>query len=164
MSEAILATFSDFKTVKTRSTAQLIFEIPIDQADHALKMLGGIPQPAEERWCGIALAPKERKEKSWKELGEAIKPPKRAFRDMPLSQQAALRCHDMGQFYDFLMERNPQLSDFVSWDAAQEVRDICGVSSRSELDTNDLAAAKWRKLEADFQAYLTTERYSGQIK
>ena len=60
MTEAVLGTFADCKILKTRSVLQIIVEIPIEQADEALKALGGIPQPSEERWCGIALAPKER--------------------------------------------------------------------------------------------------------
>jgi hypothetical protein len=61
MSEAILATFSEVKIIKTRSVMQIVCEIPIDQADEALRILGGIPQPAEERWVGIALSKPERK-------------------------------------------------------------------------------------------------------
>jgi hypothetical protein len=52
---AIKATFADFKIVKTRKLAQLIFEIPIEQADSALAALGGIPRSDAERWVAIAL-------------------------------------------------------------------------------------------------------------
>ncbi len=165
----VQADFANWRPVAGRKVLQLVFEVPIEQTELVMTMLG-VPMPGESKWCAIALlekgAPKERKGIVPQETPflEKVTKDRRPFASLPLSQQAALRCNDMGQFYDFLMERNPQLSDFVSWDAAQEVRDICGVSSRSELDTNDLAAAKWRKLEADFQAYLTTERYSGQIK
>jgi hypothetical protein len=51
---AFSATYSDFKVIRTRDTAQFIFEVPLKAADHALKVLGGVPQPMEERWVGIA--------------------------------------------------------------------------------------------------------------
>ena len=41
---AIKATFSDFKLIKTRKVAQLVMEIPVEQADAALKALGGLHQ------------------------------------------------------------------------------------------------------------------------
>lgn len=58
---AILGTFADAKSIKTRGVYQLLIEIPIENADHALRVLGGIPQPAEERWVGVApvAAPKK---------------------------------------------------------------------------------------------------------
>ena len=51
---AIRATYSDVKLVKTRKVFQLIFEVPIEDADNALRVLGGLPRPAAERWVGIA--------------------------------------------------------------------------------------------------------------
>lgn len=51
---AILATFSDLKLVKGRKCAQLIFEVPIEQAASAVTILG-MPNPAKEIWCGIAV-------------------------------------------------------------------------------------------------------------
>lgn len=168
MTEAILGTFSEVKILKTRSVLQIVIEVPIEQADHALKMLGGIPQPGTERWVGIALAPKERK--AVNASGTPDDPnilgrPKehRKFAELPLSQQAGIRSNDQ-QFWDFLNETYPSYLltsiDFIP----AAVRDICHVASRSELDTNDLAGAKWRKLEEDFQAYKTDLRYAGTAR
>lgn len=55
---ATLATFSDFRIVKTRKLAQFVFEVPIEDADKALAALGGLPRSDGERWCGIALITK----------------------------------------------------------------------------------------------------------
>ena len=52
---AIKATFADFRLVKTRKLAQFVFELPIEAADEALRVLGGLPCSDSERWCGIAL-------------------------------------------------------------------------------------------------------------
>ncbi len=43
----IVGTFSDFKLIKTRSTAQLVIEVPIERAFDAIAILG-IPQPGKE--------------------------------------------------------------------------------------------------------------------
>jgi hypothetical protein len=51
---AFSATYSDFKVIRTRDTAQFIFEVPLEAADHALNILGGVPQPMKERWVAIA--------------------------------------------------------------------------------------------------------------
>jgi hypothetical protein len=48
------AVFSDFKLVKTRSSAQLVLEIPIERADAVLAILGGVPQPGKEVSVAVA--------------------------------------------------------------------------------------------------------------
>jgi len=72
---AITGTFADFKTIKTRSTAQLIIEIPIEDADRALLALGGVPQPGKEQNVAVARlqAPEEpvKERKDWNTLGRA---------------------------------------------------------------------------------------------
>ncbi len=87
---------------------------------------------------------------------------RRPFASLPLSQQAGIRCED-GQFHDFLTVAYPALVEGLK-DSARIVRGICGVLSRASLDSNDLAAAKWLKLETDFQAYLTDLRYAGTAR
>lgn len=161
MTEAVLGTFADCKIIKTRSVLQIIVEIPIEQADEALKALGGIPQPGMERWIGIALAKTERQQ-----LGAAAAAntsgttkPHRPFQSLKLSQQAGIRSNE-GQFMDFLVERSITIFP-ERWTPADEIKSICTVGSRSELDTNEIAGAKWKKLEADYQAYLTDLRYAG---
>jgi hypothetical protein len=47
---AVKATFSDFRLIKGRKQAQLVLEIPIEEADRALAALGGIPQPQSDHW------------------------------------------------------------------------------------------------------------------
>lgn len=177
MSEAILATFSDFRTVKTRSTAQLVFEIPIDQADEALRLLGGIPQPGTERWAGIALAAMDRKghigqpeykaeqaakNKEFSGLVEAIDKQRRPFNTLPLSQQAAIRCQDKA-FRVFLANQTGQ-DDFTVDQAAEDVRLRCDVESRSQILEGDISGSYWLSLEAEYQAHITDLRYGSGIK
>ena len=175
MSEAVLGTFSEVKILKTRSVLQIIVEVPIENADEALKALGGVPQPGTERWVGVALAPKERNAIKPKDefagypansIVEAdpkdLSKPKRPFNSLPLSQQAGIRCKD-GQFHDFLCIRE-DTPDIPEEQVPDLVRAICLISSRAQLDTNDICAQKWRKLEEEFQAYLTDLRYAGTAR
>lgn len=174
MTEAVLATFADCKFIRTRSTMQLVLELPIEQADEALKVLGGVPQPGTERWVGVALAPKERKSildspehkaeqasrnEAFKTSVEAIEKQHRPFQSLKLSQQAGVRCNDQ-QFQDYIWAMSDAQVE-IEETATTLCKKYLGVTSRSELDTNDLAGAKWKKLEADYQAHLTDLRYAG---
>lgn len=51
---AFTATFADWKLVKTRGVVQLVFEVPVEKADAAYNVLGGMPDAAQERWFAIA--------------------------------------------------------------------------------------------------------------
>lgn len=51
----IQADFVKPMPVPSRKVLQLVFEVPEEQADHAMEVLGGYPQSGENRWCGIAL-------------------------------------------------------------------------------------------------------------
>lgn len=88
--------------------------------------------------------------------------PKRAFKDMPLSQQAALRSTDQ-QFARFLETRwnEPCKPEHQ----AEWIRmECCGIKSRAELDTNAEAARLWRNLEGHFQSWLLTRKYADVLR
>jgi hypothetical protein len=145
---AIRGTFSDFRLIKGRKCAQIICEIPIEEADAALSVLGGIPQPASERW--IALAPLNI---------TSIKPQqKQRWDDLKLAAQASIRCGEPA-FWAFLREG---LAEDVSSEthAAHVVRRRCGVESRSALNLDSKAAAKWRELERAFQVWMREPQHA----
>lgn len=50
----IKATFCDFRIVKGRKQAQLVFELPLEMAQDAITKLG-MPKPSDPSWCAIAL-------------------------------------------------------------------------------------------------------------
>jgi hypothetical protein len=152
MTKAVLATFSDARPIKTRSVLQLVFEVPIDRADEAMKFLGGFPQPAEERWVGIALALKER------EKIEAPAKERKPFHELRASAQAGIRCGEP-EFWKYL-EETVEYACSDSDGAADVVRKICKVQSRSEFDVNGIARQRWNLMESGYQAYLTTQKYS----
>lgn len=165
---AIKATFSTWRPVNGRKVLQLVFEVPIEQQGEVLTMLGA----PDDKWCAIALLNTKPLEDSRGGAPQSSSPltvprpqadkarispkPKRAFSDLPLSQQAALRCND-SDFFRFMTESFPTYSEGMA--LADFVRNYCGVDSRSELSTNAKAAAKWEELESMYQIYLLDIRY-----
>lgn len=121
-SAAIKAAYADFKHIKTRKVLQIVLEVPAEQAEAALAMLG-FPVAGSERWVAIAL------------LNDPARPaaPKRG-----LSQDAYLLCN------------NPQFKDYAAGRGFADARELvlrhCGITSRAELDTNHQAADKYRQL------------------
>jgi hypothetical protein len=158
------ATFADFKLVKTRSCAQLIFELPIEQADAALQTLGGLPRAATEVWAAIARLQPEKPASEPSNAPAALSPPKekRKFGEMPPAAQAGMLCADP-LFRRFLADRffGPGNHGPVDLDkAAHLVREICGVQSRSKISEADESANRWRQLDLEFLDW----KHSAQIK
>ncbi|WP_315731738.1 MULTISPECIES: hypothetical protein [unclassified Bradyrhizobium] len=155
---AFKAVYSDFKLVKTRGVIQVILEVPIEQSDAAYEVLGGMPQPSKERWFAVAaLAPGAADAKPNPEVQPRPDRAKRDWRDLPASQQAALRCND-ATFRAFLNET--QCEGWAANDglAAECIRSICRVASRAELDTNHKARVIWHQLDSQYQAWVAKER------
>lgn len=71
-----------------------------------------------------------------------------------LAMRTAIKCDDV-KFRRFLWEKNYIESDTLptSEEAAEAVRLICGVSSRSNIDGNPDAEAKCRKLLTDYEIW-----------
>jgi hypothetical protein len=137
---AIQGTFSDFRTVKGRKVAQLVIEVPVEQADAALRALGGVPQPHDPKWVAIArLDPKA--------ASKAEEPKERkAWADLPPAQQCAIRCGEP-EFLRFLTSKYEYTANES---AADIVRDICGVNSRAEINTNHKARMVWFGLDTEY--------------
>ncbi len=70
--------------------------------------------------------------------------PRRAWGETPLVTQAGIRCNE-AEFWDWLGASDRQA-------AIEGVRRICGVKSRKEFATDDVAAEKWRNLDRDYLA------------
>ncbi|MET4210487.1 hypothetical protein [Bradyrhizobium sp. LA2.1] len=151
---AFKGTYADWKLIKSRSVVQIIFEVPLHEADAAYEVLGGMPAPATERWFGIAaLAPKPAQPQPV--VDKPLAGAKRDWRDMAPAQQAGIRC-DEPAFVAFLKEERPD-DWHEATDAAECVRMICGVSSRSELTTNHAARVIWHQLDTQYGAWKALE-------
>jgi hypothetical protein len=140
---AFRACYADWKLIKTRSVIQVVMEIPLQDADAAYEVLGGMPAPSQERWFGIAA------------LKGGSPPPssRRDWRDLSPQQQAGMRCEE-AVFMSFLKENHPDNWREALADSAECVRLICGVKSRSELATNHKARVIWKQLDDEYQAWL----------
>jgi hypothetical protein len=144
---AIKATFSDFRLIKGRKQAQLVLEIPIEEADNALAALGGIPQPQSDHW--VAVARLNGVAKPEPELKE-----KRRWEDLKLSMQASIRCNEPA-FHEFLLLKWPGFQEIDTSDqAASALRIMLNVGSRSGLNTDPVAAEQWKDLDRSYQAWL----------
>ena len=132
----ITGTFSEAKFIKTRSAMQIVVEVPIEHADMALQVLGGVPQPGKEVPVAVARL-------------NTIQEPK--AKRGTLAQQCGILCGDP-VFLKFLYEHGPEIprNDF---EAAAVVRKICKVESRSEFDSDPLAGQRWRDLKAKYEAW-----------
>jgi hypothetical protein len=156
---AFAATYSDWKVIRGRKVVQIVFEFPLEKSDEAYAVLGGMPNPAAEVWCGIArlqepggvASPPAREGGSVSTLDKpdgSSSRTKRAWGDMSPSQQAGLLCGDP-RFHQFLFERC-NISKPDKDEAAAAVREICGVTSRAAISIDNIA---WRDLVADFRVW-----------
>ena len=163
---AIRATWADFKLVKTRQVAQLIFEVPLEGADAALATLGGVPQPSAETWVGIARITEEA---ATRDTTTADKPRKR-MSELSRTQQAGILCGDV-RFHAFI-SRTYEVAFPINEDstivAAEFVRQFCEVDSRRRLNVEEGGAGrKWDQLRTEYDGWRGAighpdERNSGQ--
>jgi hypothetical protein len=151
---AIAATFHDVRTVKGRKTCQLVFEVPIEKANEALAVLGGIPNPSDPPWVAVALLRPEAVQRPSNGSHESSQNGK-AWDDLSPAQQAGIRCNDaafrtfIGIRLGDLVPRMEKMADECAWG----VRHLCGVTSRSELNTDKAATDRWQRLQDDFWAW-----------
>jgi hypothetical protein len=146
---AIKGSFADFRLVKTRKLAQVVIEIPIEEADHALTVLGGLPRSDGERWVAIARLTKagaDRPSNPADNLGSDTSTPIKASpatkRERTPAERAAFLC---------------TLPEFRKWygapteeAAAHQMRAECGVSSRAQITTNPDAHEAFKRIEDAF--------------
>lgn len=142
---AIRATYSDLRLVKGRKVAVIYLEIPIEQAEQFVGAFG-MPNPAEEKWVGIARLVDGATESAER---------KRKFSELRPSAQAALLCKEP-TFWAFLREEHRVGSDVITCeeDVVRTLRDDCGVNSRSEFDQPGAGATRWRALHKRYEAWM----------
>lgn len=147
---AIRAAYSDWKLVKTRGVVQIVFEVPLAEADIAYEVVGGMPNAANERWFGIAAL-----DLTQKHIEARANKPKAQWPDLLPSQQAGIRCEEP-IFAAFLKEQYPD-----DWheleDAAEVVRSICAVKSRADLNTVHASRVIWHQLDTKYLAWKAME-------
>lgn len=78
------------------------------------------------------------------------------WRDLPPSQQAAMRCGEP-VFVAFVREKHGAELASNGDEIASFVRAFCGVASRSELNTRHTPRTLWHQLDSQYQAWRQTE-------
>lgn len=148
---AILATFSDLKLIRGRKVAQLIFEIPIENAQTATNALG-FPDPAGEQWYGIARVQKSSaggKDLTHSGSGQPERRLTEAPPAEPNSTRAVMMAKDEG-VRRYLVANGWTADDEFS--AIVAIKSICGVNSKSDLNGGPGAEA-FENLRQDFYAW-----------
>ena len=163
MPTAFKATYSDWKLVKTRGVVQIVFEVPLAEADDAYDILGGMPNHANEKWFGIAaIKPSLQKEapvvprQDSHPQGSRPDGAKRNWRDLDPTTQAGMHCND--PIFEAFLKEQRQDDWLEAANTTDCVRLICGVASRKDLSTNHRARVIWKQLDDQFQAWRALER------
>lgn len=151
----ILGSYADLKIIKTRSVVQIVVEVPLERGREVTELLG-LPQPNAEVPVVVARMDAEKLRQEPAQIAhdnddardEDGKPPR------PLSQVSAILCNIVA-FRRFIMEQ------YEGWDqiptpdeAADWVREQCGVQSRRQFDTDDVAAANFKNIRSKYWAWM----------
>ena len=164
---AFKAVYIDAKSMRGVKAVRFTFDVPVEDSNEALEVLGGMPRPDEPVYVGITRI---------KEGAQAAPEPPQAqlespaydrsasfpnekehkrFNMLPLSQQAGIRCGDPA-FWKFLNEQHfSEIGLVDNADAAAgAVRHVCGVASRADLKSNTEAGRIWTHLNRDFEVWM----------
>lgn len=153
---AFQATYSDLKVIKSRKVAQVILEVPLEQANHAMEVLGGLPRPDAETWVAVARLVKE-----------ADSPPDSKPKEKTEGERAVIRavmlCRDES-FWKFL--RSIRLDEWrdaaANCDHADENETVARltlyralqIGSRSVLLHDGPARQRFHKLDNEYKDWL----------
>lgn len=135
--------FVDLRFVKGRKVCQIVIEIPIE-AGTAFVAAFGTPDPASTVPVAIAR------------LDLNAKPERKGGK---LARDAGILCSSKA-FWTFLKE-HPNHGPMIvgiedEKDAAGIIYDICEIESRIDLDYNEEAAAKFKNLKLEYEAWKLT--------
>ncbi len=139
----IRADFADFRRVKTRKVFQLIFEVPEEQTEQVLGILGA-PVSEKSIWCAIALLrePAESRQADWTEE-------RRPWTSLKASQQAGIASKDP-RFQEFARETADST-------AVEFIYERCSIDTRTRLDVERGARDAWERLYADYRQWAGLE-------
>ena len=165
---AIAGVFADYRLIKTRGVLALVIEVPVERQAEVFAALG-YPMPGEEQPVAVArLANDAAQEAEEKPLVGRPPPPSDPapqivncnLRD-PMKaavQRAFWLCRDP-RFQEWLYGRPPRRpirreggEGSTEMDAADYLRQACGVDSRAEIAADCDAYERFLALEARYKA------------
>jgi len=142
---AIMASLVDVRNIAAHKCVRLEIHVPAEQAGMVLDAFGW---PTAVNPVSVAIARLD-PAKAASPSPEPVRE-RRKFSDLPMSQQAALRCDDW-DFRAFLRSNNAFAH--TAGEAAAVVRDLIGVKSRAEILPDTPAGRGWLELERQFQEW-----------
>jgi hypothetical protein len=153
---AFRATFADLKVIKTRQCVQIILEVPTEQFDAAYEVLGGLPNPAAERWFAVAALAQDSKPAS--ERSQAVvldKPQSGGKRDWRICRR---RNRPRSVATTSCLRLSSKRSDLTIGTRPAQIRRNASVSSAALrrgalLNTEHRARVVWKQLDDQFQAW-----------
>lgn len=134
---AFEATYSDWKLVKSRKVVQIVLEVPMEKADLAYQVLGGMPDHAAEAWLAVAKLDKTKVQET--------KQPRR-WNELSVAEQAGIRCNEKA-FLEFIRD-SFQYQVANASEAAWWLRDRFSVESRKDIPRD-----KWEALDNEYQIW-----------
>lgn len=157
--EAIIeAEYVEWRMVKTRSSLQLIFEVPLEHQQQVMRALGvPLPNvstpvaiarlvPAAER-SNVVQIEDHRPAEEDDPVGDDPRKPR------PLSQIAGMFCNNV-LFQKFIQEESDGWNHRPTTDEAAEwLRANCGIASRTELNHDEQAAERFQKIRDRYEAW-----------
>lgn len=149
----ISGSYADFKIIKSRGVAQIVIEVPIEQAERAIAVFG-LPVGGSEIHVAVARL--------------AIDVPGAASHSAPDASERARAIYqasspgEQARSRSILMCRDP---DFQAWaqstdetEAATFIRRKCRVNTRAAFATNPGALEQFLALEREYKVSI---RFSG---
>lgn len=165
----VAGTYSDLKLIRTRSTVQMIIEMPIERAEELVQKFG-IPQPGQEIHVAVARlqvpAPNARPQETERSLSAGAAPArahksaeaKERYQQQDELAQACTRAGMLSQdarFQSWVDGKWTSAEGTVrsrgSEGAAAYIRRCCGVLSRSEIAAGGRAYERFLALETEWK-------------
>jgi hypothetical protein len=143
---AISASLVDVRNIATHKVVRLEIHVPAEQAQMVIDAFGW---PTGVDPVPVAIA-RLVAEKSASDAPKPVGEPKerRRFVELSLAAQAGLRCNEKA-FWKFLHDEMSYDIDSEA-EAAEAVRDICGVESRAAIRDGEPSGKRWDRLNADY--------------
>jgi hypothetical protein len=155
------ATYSDIRIIKGRKVLVISVEVPLENFDKAMQVLGGAPMPDRETWVFLgrldrAVARPPAAPEPVIEPSPAPRP-KKAWPELPATQRAALLCDDH-RFRAWLAAKG-RIAQPTEDDTVAYLRRICG-GSRGNLgkDGFETETEAFEAVDRAFSKHLEHQR------
>lgn len=146
----VSATYSDFKIVRTRSVAQIVLELPIEDAQGFVDMFG-LPIPGSEVHVAVARLRGIPPESKTIDISKSERA-KEIYHQKDAMEQAVVRASILCKDLKFQLWASKQITPESNCrDATEWLRWKLGIKSRNEISMKDGVYLAFLRLETDFK-------------